>query len=181
VTESLKQLRQRNELLLQAAGEGIYGLDVNGNTTFVNPAAARALGWTVKELLGQPMHSLLHHTHPDGTDYPREECPIYAAFKDGAVHEICDEVFWRKDGSSFPVEYTSTPVFEKDELVGAVVVFRDVTERQKAIEIQTQLQKRNELLLHAVGEGIYGEWHLLKLFSMTISHNILSSLSPGFG
>ena len=156
MAESIKQLRQRNELLLQAAGEGIYGLDVDGNTTFVNPAAAKMLGWTAKELLGQPMHSLLHHTHPDGTDYPREECPIYAAFKDGAVHEVCDEVFWRKDGTSFQVEYTSTPIFEDDQLAGAVVVFRDVTERKQAEEALRIAHEEVQCLkerLHA--ENIY--------------------------
>ena len=155
MAESIKQLRQRNELLLQAAGEGIYGLDVDGNTTFVNPAAAKMLGWTAKELLGQPMHSLLHHTHPDGTDYPREECPIYAAFKDGAVHEVRDEVFWRKDGSSFPVEYTSTPVLENGNLAGAVVVFRDVSERKKAEDALRNSEERFRKLFDHSNDGIF--------------------------
>lgn len=130
--ESIDQLKQRNELLLQAVGEGIYGLDANGNTTFVNPIAAKMLGWNAEELIGQPMHSLHHHSHPDGSHYPTHECPIYAAFKDGAIHEVNDEVFWRKDGSSFPVEYTSTPIFESKKLVGAVIVFRDITQRKQA-------------------------------------------------
>ena len=73
------------DLILGSAGEGIYGLDTDGLTTFVNPAAAQLLGWPVQELIGQPMHAVLHHTRPDGTPYPREECPIYAAFKDGRV------------------------------------------------------------------------------------------------
>ena len=68
------------------------------------------LGWDSQALIGQPMHSLLHHAYPDGSNYPREECPIYAAFKDGKVHRVDNEVFWRKDGTSFPVEYTSTPI-----------------------------------------------------------------------
>ena len=126
------QLQRRNELILTAAGEGIYGLDCEGNTTFVNPASIKMLGWPSEELIGQPMHSLLHHTHTDGSSYPREDCPIYAAFKDGAVHQVDDEMFWRKDGSSFPVEYTSTPILENGQLVGAVVVFRDITERKRA-------------------------------------------------
>ena len=90
------------------------------------------LGWNTDELIGQPMHRLLHHSRPDGSHYPQHDCPIYAAFKDGAVHQVNDEVFWRKDGGSFPVEYTSTPIFEDDKLAGAVVVFRDVTERKRA-------------------------------------------------
>ncbi|MEN8132750.1 MAG: PAS domain-containing protein, partial [Pseudomonadota bacterium] len=94
----LEQIKQLHDLILQAAGEGVYGLDCEGETTFVNPAAARMLGWEADALIGQPMHSLLHHTKADGSSFPREECPIYAAFKDGAVHHVEDEVFWRKDG-----------------------------------------------------------------------------------
>ncbi len=127
-----RSLEQQNALILAAAGEGIYGLDTDGLTTFVNPAAARLLGWSVDELIGQPMHAVLHHTHADGSAYPRETCPIYAAFKDGQVHQVQDEVFWRRDGTSFLVEYTSTPIEEEDALIGAVVVFRDVTARKDA-------------------------------------------------
>ena len=131
--ESLEQLRRHNELILNSAGEGIYGLDLRGHTTFANPASARMLGWTAEELIGKPQHAIIHHTRPDGKPYPREECPIYAAFKDGAVHRVDTEVFWRKDGSSFPVEYISTPIRDdKNNLVGAVVTFRDITKRKQA-------------------------------------------------
>ncbi len=128
----LAQIKRRNELILVAAGEGIYGLDGEGKTSFVNPAAAHMLGWDADGLIGQPMHALLHHTKPDGSPFPREECPIYAALKDGAVHHVADEVFWRRDGSSFPVDYTSTPIRENGKLAGAVVVFKDITERKQA-------------------------------------------------
>ena len=131
--ESLEQLRLHNELILNSAGEGIYGLDLHGNTTFANPASARMLGWTAEDLLGKPQHAIIHHTKPEGKPYPREECPIYAAFKDGAVHRVDTEVFWRKDGTSFPVEYISTPIRDdKNNLVGAVVTFRDITQRKQA-------------------------------------------------
>jgi|GEM_PF-976356 len=131
--ESLEQLRRHNELILNSAGEGIYGLDLRGHTTFANPASARMLGWTAEELIGKPQHAIIHHTRPDGKPYPREECPIYAAFKDGAVHRVDTEVFWRKDGSSFPVEYISTPIRDdKNNLLGAVVTFRDITKRKQA-------------------------------------------------
>ena len=79
-------VERQSALVLAAAGEGIYGLDTNGRTTFVNPAAERMLGFSAEELIGQPMHALLHHSHADGAVYPRETCPIYAAFKDGQVH-----------------------------------------------------------------------------------------------
>ncbi len=129
--EALEWLRRQNELILTSAGQGIFGLDKKGKTTFVNPAAARMIGWEIEELVGRPMHALLHHSKPDGTPYPEVECPIYAALKDGAVHRMDTEVFWRKDGTSFAVEYISTPIREHGELVGAAVTFKDITvERQ---------------------------------------------------
>ena len=152
----LARLKRQNELILQAAGEGVYGLDCEGITTFVNPAAARMLGWEADTLIGEPMHALLHHTRPDGSQFPREECPIYAAFKDGAVHHVDDEVFWRKDGSSFPVAYTSTPIREKGQLVGAVVVFKDITDRklaeQELRQAYTEIERMKERL---EAENIY--------------------------
>ncbi len=127
----LATLRRHNESILGSAGEGIYGLDIDGLTTFVNPAAAAILGWSAEELLGKPQHDIIHHTKLDGSDYPRHQCPIYAAFTDGAVHRVDDELFWRKDGTSIPVEYVSTPVRDENgELVGAVVTFNDITERK---------------------------------------------------
>ncbi len=136
--ESLRAAEEQNRLILQSAGEGIYGLDLEGNTTFANPAAAAMLGYEVDELIGKVMHDLIHHTYPDGTRYPLEKCPMYAALTDGEPHVVTDEVLWRKDGSSFPVEYTSTPVRKDHEIVGAVVVFKDNTERKRA---QEELQK----------------------------------------
>jgi len=127
-----RQLERGNQLILNAAGEGVYGVDANGITTFLNPAAARMLGWRADELIGRSAHAYMHHSHEDGTAYPTKACPIYAAFRDGRVHRVSNEVFWRKDGSSFPVEYTSTPIQEKGRLLGAVVVFRDVSVQRKA-------------------------------------------------
>ena len=151
-----ESLERQNELILDSAGEGIYGLDSAGKTTFVNPAATRMLGWTASEIIGQPMHDLLHHTRPDGSAYPREECPIYAAFKDGQVHRVEDEVFWRKDGSSFPVEYTSTPISEGGALEGAVVVFWDVTARKRAEEkLRRALLEVEELKDRLQAENVY--------------------------
>lgn len=121
-----------NRLILEAAGEGIYGVDSDGLTTFLNPAAERMLGWRAEELAGQVAHLMIHHSHECGDHYPIAECPIYAAFHDGAVHQVSDEVFWRKDGTSFPVEYTSTPIRHAGRYVGAVIVFRDISERREA-------------------------------------------------
>ena len=132
VEKLFKEFEQQNELILKAAGEGIYGVNLQGNTTFVNPAALEILGWTEEEILGRNIHKLIHHTHSDGGYYHETDCPIYSAFHDGKVYHIENEVFWRKDGAPIPVEYTSTPIRENGELVGAVVVFRDVSERKKS-------------------------------------------------
>ena len=129
----LATVSRQNNLILNSAGEGIYGLDLDGRTTFVNPAAATMLGYEPQELFGVPMHTTMHHTKTDGSPYPREECPMYAAFKDGTVHYVENEVLWRKDGTSFPVEYISTPIRDHgNNLLGAVVTFRDITERKQA-------------------------------------------------
>ena len=140
----LGQLRRQRQLILNAVGEGVYGLDLDGNVTFVNPAAAAMINWPMEELIGKSMHAVLHHSHPDGSPYPREDCPIYAAFQDGSVRRITNEVFWRNDGTSFPVEYISTPMHDEEgRLIGAVVTFRDITQRRWAEEV---LQRANEEL-----------------------------------
>lgn len=126
-----------NQLLLSSVGDGIYSINSDGLATFVNPAGARMLGWEPQDMIGKNIHRIHHHTHADGSHYPVEECPIYKAVRDGVVHEGRQEVFWRRDGSSFPVEFTSTPVISDGRIVGAVVVFRDITERRST---ETQLQ-----------------------------------------
>ncbi|MEE9617442.1 MAG: PAS domain S-box protein [Anaerolineae bacterium] len=155
--KALERANRQNELILSSAGEGIYGLDSQGNTTFVNPAAARMLGWEAEELIGQPHHDIVHHSRPDGTPYAAEECSIYTAIRDGTVHHITDEVFWRKDGTSFPVEYVSTPIQERGELVGAVVTFKDITERVQAEEALRRYTERLRIL-RAIDGTILAAW-----------------------
>jgi PAS domain S-box-containing protein len=147
-----QDLERENRLILRAAGEGIYGVNADGLTTFVNPAAERMLGWKASEVVGRDMHSMVHHSHLDGQPYPSADCPIYAAFRDGVVHKIDTEVFWRKDGTPLFVEYTSTPIRERGHLIGAVIVFRDITQRresearlQRALEEVERLRERLEL------------------------------------
>ena len=137
--EALERLSHRHEMVLKSAGEGIFGLDLDGNATFVNPAAARMTGWEVEELLGRTLHGILHHTKPDGAPYASEDCPVHATLQDGSTQSRDDEVFWRKDGTSFPVEYVSTPIHQDGEVVGAVVTLKDITER-KALEQQLHYQ-----------------------------------------
>lgn len=127
--DALTELRKRNALILESAGEGIYGLDADGRITFGNDAAARIVGWRTENVIGQKSHDVHHHSHADGSNYPRDDCPIYAALKDGMVHRIDNEVFWHADGFAVPVEYTSTPILKDGVPDGAVVVFRDISER----------------------------------------------------
>jgi PAS domain S-box-containing protein len=148
--DKLRKSERKNQLILDSAGEGIYGLDTQGHTTFANQAAAKMIGWELADLVGKPQHDILHHSKEDGTPYPAVDCPIYSAIKDGKVHTIDDEVFWRKDGSSFPVEYTSTPIKdESGQLLGAVVIFKDITQRK---EVERALKQSNEDLQNALLE-----------------------------
>ncbi|MBF0195002.1 MAG: PAS domain S-box protein [Magnetococcales bacterium] len=128
--ETLLKISNQNKMLLECAGEGIFGLDKNGLSTFINPAACEMIGWTQDELLGKPQHDLIHHTKEDGSQYHHKDCYISAVLKDGESRHVDDEIFWRKDGTSFPVEYLSTPIIEDDKIVGAVVVFGDITDRK---------------------------------------------------
>ena len=133
--ESLQGLLRQNQLLLNSVGEGIYGMDTNGATTFINPAGTDMLGYTPEELVGLPFHDIAHHTKPDGSPYPAVECPMCHAFRDGLVHRADQEVLWRKDGTHFPVQYTSTPIKDDDgTIIGAVVAFDDMTEQKQANE-----------------------------------------------
>jgi PAS domain S-box-containing protein len=129
-----EEMERHNQLLLSAVGDGIYGVDANGCTTFFNAAAEHILGWQKSEVTGLKIHEIIHHKHIDGSHYPDNQCPIYAAFNDGIIHNVQNEVFWSKDGRAIPVEYTSTPITDEGTLVGAVVVFRDITERKRTQE-----------------------------------------------
>jgi len=145
----IAHLLKENELILASTGDGIYGIDRKGRTTFANPATTRMIGWQPDELIGRPQHDVLHHTRPDGSHYPREECPIYAVLQDGETRRVDNEVLWRKDGSSFPVEYVSTPIIEDGVITGAVVAFRDITERVRQEE---ELRQSHEEVARRVRE-----------------------------
>lgn len=132
--EDLKKTEERTSLILASMKEGIWGMDIKGNTTFVNRAALDMLGYKEEEVIGKPMHALVHYAYPDGSTYPREECHMYKTFVDGAARTIDDEVLWRKDGSFFPIEYTTTPILKNGALLGAVVTFHDITQRKEAEE-----------------------------------------------
>lgn len=118
--------------LMDSASDGIYGLDAQGRVTFANQAMATALGYDVGELVGNHGHSLFHHTKPDGSPYPVKECAIYAALTGDFAGKMDDEIIWRRDGTSIPVEYSVAEVRDPQGNPGAVVSFRDITDRQVA-------------------------------------------------
>lgn len=130
VSRVFQEFERENQLILDAVGEGIYGVDENGITTFVNPAAERILGFTAIELAGRNMHSMIHHSRVDGTHLSIEQCPIFEAFRDGTVHTVEEDVFWSKSGKPVDVEYTSTPIQDNGFIVGAVVIFHDVSQKK---------------------------------------------------
>lgn len=149
----LEPMRGRLELILNAAGEGIYGTDTKGVVTFANPAAARMLGWSINELIGKPIHRLVHHSHEDHTPYP-EESRIHATLMDGDVHESNDEVFWKKDGTYFFARYTSTPIMRGSERLGAVVVFEDISEHKKAENLLRESEQHYRVITETATDAI---------------------------
>src|SRR5579862_4939334 len=150
-TQSEEALHDSEELLrliLDSATEAICGCDSQGKCLFSNPSAARILGYDdPAELIGKNMHALEHHTRRDGTPYPIEECPIYIGFQKGETVHRDDEVYWRKDGTSFPVEYWSHPVVQEGRTMGAVITFIDITERKQTEEALHRSEEQNRSLL----------------------------------
>ncbi|MDJ0817727.1 MAG: transporter substrate-binding domain-containing protein, partial [Desulfobacterales bacterium] len=160
--ENQKQLEaavERSGLILDSAGEGIFGVDLEGKVAFINPAANRMLGYGPDELIGQEVHAKIHHSHGDGTDYPKEQCPMYQTYIDGTDHYVSDEVLWRKDGTPFPVEYTSMPIKKNGRVVGAVVTFMDIAERKEMEDALLAERERLQKILDTspVGVGISTE------------------------
>lgn len=151
-----QQGERENLLMLTAVGDGIYCVDTSGLCTFINPAAKRLLGRSDNEVLGQNIHYVHHHSHDDGSHYPVEECPIYAAIRDGVVHEGQQEVFWKHDGTPFPVEFTSTPIINDGTIIGAVVVFRDISTRLETEQrLKDTLTELSELKARLEDENAY--------------------------
>lgn len=134
-TATRESWRNQLELLLASTGEGIYGIDLHGRCVFINRAGAEMLGYRSDAVLGQNMHQLIHHSRPHGEAYPESECPIFRAFQQGQSCRIDCEVLWRADGSSFPAEYSSYPIFEDGKITGAVVTFSDISNRKHAEEM----------------------------------------------
>lgn len=125
-------------LLLESTGEGLFGIDLDGRCMFINRAGAKLLGHEPAEVLGRNMHELAHHSHAHGGHYPETDCPIFRAFRQGLPCRIDTEVFWRADGTAFPVEYSSHPIVDGTLVRGAVIAFTDITERKRQADALQQ-------------------------------------------
>ncbi len=154
---TLKKSEERNSLLLNSTGEGIFGVDNEGRCVFINPAGTDSLGYRdPSELIGKEIHELVHHSRADGSPLPRAACRASQTHITGMPAHVDDEVFWREDGTSFPVEYHSHPVYRGRTLMGAVVAFTDITERRRAEEALRKahraLEEERALLAQRVEE-----------------------------
>jgi len=161
-----EQERQRystyNRLLLESTGEGMYGIDLQGNCTFVNRSAARMLGYRPDELMGKQMHEVCHQKRVDGSAYPVTECPIHRTLVDGNGCRVDDEVFWRNDGVPFPVEYSAFPIMAGDKVEGAVVTFSDITARKRGEEELTLAKEASEVANQAKSQFLANMSHELR-------------------
>ncbi len=159
------QVEERNHLLLESTSDGIYAVDHDGICTVCNPAAAQMLGYDgPTELIGKNVHTLFHHTHPDGSAYPEQECALLHAYEKTIA--VDDEVFWRADGTSFPVEYRASPIYRDQEVVGSVVSFTDLTQRRNA-----EVQLRQAQKLESVGQLAAGIAHEINTPTQFVSDN----------
>ncbi|MGZ7071000.1 MAG: PAS domain S-box protein, partial [Candidatus Angelobacter sp.] len=154
--QSLQESEEKYLLLLNSTAEAIYGLDLEGDCTFCNPACLRLLGYGApKDLLGTNMHALMHHTRADGTPYAEHDCEIYVAVREGRASHVTDEVMWRADGTSFAAEYWSYPMYKAGELVGAVVTFIDISDRKRAEQALRQSEEKYRELFEHATYGIF--------------------------
>jgi PAS domain S-box-containing protein len=181
---ALRESEEKLRLLLDSTSEAIYGVDLGGGCTFANPACVEMLGYScAEELLGRNMHALIHHTRADGRPLEREDCRIYRAFHQAAGTHVDDELFWRSDGTSFPVDYWSYPILRAGEVIGCVVAFSDITVRKLAqgeiLRLNSDLERRvagRTAELEAANKE-------LEAFDYSISHDLRAPLNRirGFG
>ncbi|MFC7541297.1 GAF domain-containing protein [Siccirubricoccus deserti] len=167
LAQAADQERREKITLLDSIGDGVYGVDAEGRCTFVNRAALEMLDYACDCVLGHDMHALIHHTRPDGSPYPKDECPMLRSVRDGQAVRLENEVLWRRDGTPFAAEYSSFPILNGGAVVGSVLTFSDTTRRQdahKRLSVQyaasralaeaTDVQDALPRALAAIGTGL---------------------------
>jgi PAS domain S-box-containing protein len=169
----------RTKLILDVAGDGIFGLDAEGNITFANHAAARMLGAKRRDIVGRPMRRVVEHLRADGSPFPNGTSPIVAALRDGASCVSSGEIFRRNDGTSLVVDYVSNPIVERGSLTGAVVAFTDATSRKRSEE-ELQARYKELAVLHEVGQMIFASTDL-KVVIGSILERVISLVSLDLG
>ncbi|WP_170308031.1 PAS domain-containing protein [Paenibacillus dakarensis] len=140
----IETLSSRNSMILNAVSDGIFGLNDKGEAIFINPAGARMLGYTQDEIAGINAHEYIHYTHADGSHYDVSDCPIHKTIRDGKFRAVQEDIFWKKDGSSFLVSYQVNPIFDEDKIIGAVVVFNDITTEREIIRAKEYAERTAE-------------------------------------
>ena len=167
-----EHLNRLNQLILDAVNEGIIGLDAEGRGIFANPSATAMLGYELEEMLGEDMHDLIHHSKGEGSVNPRHECLTLITLKTGTPHPMIEELFWKKNGESFPVVFSCTPIIEAGAVIGVVITFQDITERKRDEEIKSTLEAKLRLAqkLEALGTLAGG-----------IAHDFNNILAPIIG
>jgi len=161
--EALRGSSELIKLVFDSIPEAVYGIDMQGNCTFCNPSCLRLAGYhEPTELLAKNMHALIHHSRANGTPYPAEECHIYEAFRQGHGTHIDDEVFWRRDGTSFPAEYWSLPMHRDGKVIGTVVTFVDITERKQTEQVLREAREAAEAASRAKSEFLANMSHEIR-------------------
>lgn len=153
ITDRVKAQKE-SKLILDSVGDGIFGVNTLGETIFMNPAALKLLGYTNDEVIGKKIHTLIHHSHGDGSNYDISECPMYKTYTNGEGYAVDDEVLWHKDGRPIQVEYNSVALKEGDQLIGSVIIFRDVSKIKEAQEGLIQSREKLKALFEALPVGV---------------------------
>ncbi|NUN09265.1 MAG: PAS domain S-box protein [Ignavibacteriaceae bacterium] len=155
---ALAYAEEKSRTILSSIENGIFGIDSKGNITFANPGVTKILGFENDEVIGRNAHQLFHHHYSDGKEYPAKNCPIYFSMRDNYTAKIENEVYWRKDGTSIPVEYLSSPITKNDAVIGAVISFTDISERKR---LETELKKSLVLSDNALQLNNAGFWYVM--------------------
>ena len=155
VQAHIEALEERSRLILGSVNEGILGMDGQGLLTFANPAVSTLLGYSESELLGQNIHTLMHHTYPDGGVFPEALCAMHLTSVDGVARTVDTEVLWCKDGTCVPVEYSTTPVFKEGALVGTVIAFRDISDRLAAARALAQERAQLQIIIDTIPYPVF--------------------------